>query len=164
MGVYEGVQVLSTRGHVVLLRVGQSLRGRGSLLPWGLTGLLQGSRDWAGGRGLEQPSPHASGAKCHPARLGMDARDPGEHSWDVGKPSPELMVCNGPMGPVRWGEGEVSTCAAKHLGRRGAPGTAPGTPRGRGSAQVGRPWPCRASSRKDREDGWTSMSQEVESG
>lgn len=59
MGVYEGVRVLSTTGHMVLLRLGQSPRGRGSLLPWGQTGLLQGSGDsgvGGGGTGAALPT------------------------------------------------------------------------------------------------------------
>lgn len=79
---------------------------------------------------------------------------------NVREPNPELMVCNEPRGLCSGGEEAAAHMCGKHLGRRGPPEA----PKGLGSGRAGSPWPCRASSRKDMENSWTSVWQEVKAG
>lgn len=138
----------------------------GALLPWSLTSLLQGSQDSFGGfwGGLELPSPQASGAKCHPSLLGMDARDPGEHSWECEKAQPRINGLQRAQGPVQWRGGGSCPHVRQAPGQTGPSRHPTEAPKGLGSGQAGSPWPCRASSRKDMEDSWTSVWQGVHAG
>lgn len=140
MGVYEGVRVLSTTGHMVLLRLGQSPRGRGSLLPWGQTGLLQGSGDsGVGGEGDWSSPPHMPvEPNAIPLFWGWTPGTGESIPGNVRKLSPELIVRNELRGLCGGGRGRLSTCAAKHLGRRGAPAPHRG-PRGAGFRPGGQP-------------------------
>ena len=87
-----------------------------------------------------------------PLCCGWKSRRPGEHSWECEKPQPRITGLQHAEGAVRSG-GLPAMCAAKHLGRRGAPrphapGTPPEAPKGLGPTQVGSAWPYGAFSRK----------------
>lgn len=86
---------------MVPLRVGQSLQEMESLLRWGPTGLVQGSQDSVGGRGMTGAAlPTCQWSQSHPSVLGKGhgCRGPEEAfiPQNVRKPSPELMVCDMP--------------------------------------------------------------------
>lgn len=82
---------------MVPLRVGQRLHEMESLLCWGPTGLVQGSQDSVGGKGMTGAAlPTCQWSQSHPSVLGKGhGRGGPEEAFipqNVRKPSPELMV------------------------------------------------------------------------